>query len=68
MQVYITDAWSERDLRAVHYLEDEVFRREMRINLPEFRVPRGAAMLPALRSSAEACRFQVERNRDRVRR
>jgi GNAT superfamily N-acetyltransferase len=48
MQVYITEAWGERDLRAVQYLEDEVFRREMRINLPEFRVPRGAAMLRLL--------------------
>ena len=48
MQVYITDAWSERDLRAVQHLEDEVFRREMRINLPAFRVPRGVAMLRLL--------------------
>jgi GNAT superfamily N-acetyltransferase len=45
MQVYITGAWSETDLRAVQLLEEEVFRREMGINLPAFHVPEQAAWL-----------------------
>jgi hypothetical protein len=48
MQFFVDDASSDADIKAVQYVENEVFRLEKRIDLPELQVPHGAAMLRVL--------------------